>query len=114
MAKKKWVKDQSEENESVPLPKEDSRLFDDEGNEVSAKNDNWRSMSSKGAFQEKQREKSRKEEDKKLEGKEGRSVGEHILAGARAVFEGTKFRENQASGRDPKYPLYDRRYSKKD
>jgi hypothetical protein len=44
-------------------------------------------------------------------GASGRSIGEHILAGARAVFEGTKFRENEerSGTRDKTNPLYDRK-----
>lgn len=49
------------------------------------------------------------EADRSVEGTANRSVGEHILAAGRAVFEGGKFRDAVSKRRDPVNPLYDRR-----
>jgi len=53
---------------------------------------------------------------KESEGSSGRSFGEHALATARGIWEGTKFRELQQElgQRDRSNPLYDRKKFEED
>ena len=101
--------------EGVPLPRPDTRMFDEDGNS-SENSPNFRTLSSKSGMA---REKARKEYDKadrELEGTHDRSFGEHSLAAARKIWEGHKYRKDAARGgrRDPTNDLYDRRRVKRD
>lgn len=86
----------------------ESELIDEKGNPPS---DNWRELRTRKGWARKQAEDDARAEEKRLEGTEGRSVGEHIKAGARAVFEGEPYRRREIEGgaRDRVNPLYDRR-----
>ena len=101
------------EGGSVPLPKEDPRtndLLDEEGNPAGP---NFRKLSTKRGWKEEAARERQNTRDYGVSavGSSDRSIGEHLLAGARGVFEGTEFRrrESEYGKRDRANPLYDRK-----
>lgn len=98
------------EGGEVPLPEADPRsLRDAQGNPMS---DDFRKVGSKQYWIDKANADRQSAADDAVVGTANRSVGEHLLAGARAVFEGDRYRANMSAGRDPKNPLYDKRKGK--
>lgn len=86
----------------------DGGLVQEDG---SPPDDSVRELRTAEGWARKRKEEGYKKKDRELEGTHDRSIGEHLTAGARAMFEGTKFRDTMvgAGARDPKNPLYDRR-----
>lgn len=87
----------------------ESDLVDEDGNPPS---DNFRTLGTRDYWKNKKRDADQAKADKDAEGTAGRSIGEHLQAGARAVFEGKTYRDYMAPTRDPKNPLYDKRKGK--
>lgn len=89
-----------------------SELVDENGNEPG---ENWRELRSPEGWAEERRKRSQADADYKVSGvgSKDRSVGEHIKAGARAIFEPREWRDDAlASRRDRANPLYDRKKGK--
>lgn len=89
-------------------------LMDESGKRLKDMNPSdppWRELRTRKGWARKKAEQDAKKEEKELEGTKGRSIGEHVLAAGRAVFEGEKYREREemSGSRDPVSPLYDRR-----
>lgn len=88
----------------------DGGLVDEDGNPPS---NNFRELRSPESWARKRKEEGYKKRDREIEadGASGRSIGEHLKAGVRAVFEPKEWRAIYEEGgkRDKANPLYDRK-----
>lgn len=90
----------------------DGGLVDEKGNSLSGGFEPATTYKLQDAWDKDASAKNQSDLDKAAQGTSGRSFGEHMLAGARAIFEGDKYRDAVGADRDPINPLYDRRKGK--
>tara|TARA_R110000868_G_scaffold104180_1_gene286621 strand:+ start:476 stop:856 length:381 start_codon:yes stop_codon:yes gene_type:complete len=100
----------------VPLPEADPRsVRDAQGNPLSG---DFREVASKQYWIDKANADRQSAADDAVVGTANRSVGEHLLAGVRALSDGDRYSRTKMqakymdAGRDPKNPLYDKRKGK--
>ena len=90
---------------------ENGGLVDEDGNAPTMFS---REIGTKEHWDRKREQQKQTAADKDAEGTRNRSMGEHLEAAARAMFEGGKHRERAVADglRDPKNTLYNRRKGK--